>query len=233
MKNIKSKIKHIIKILIGREIFVKTNVKLFTKWYGNSRAGFYVYPALLNSNSIIYSFGVGEDISFDEELINEFNCTIYGFDPMPKSIQFIKNKQISPNFIFNPYGIFSYDGLIKFYLPINSEHVSCTTSKVWDYKNIENISIEVPVKKISTIIKDLGHNRIDILKLDIEGTEYEVLDEILNIPIEINQILIEFHHRFQTINKSQTKLAIKKLNAFGYKLAAISDYFDEFTFVKF
>jgi hypothetical protein len=72
MKKIKNKIKLLVKILIGREIYIKNQVKLLTKWYGNTNAGFYVYTKPLNSKSIIYSFGVGEDISFDEELIKEF-----------------------------------------------------------------------------------------------------------------------------------------------------------------
>ena len=35
----------------------------------------------LNSKSVVYSIGIGTDASFDLELINTFNCEIYGFDP--------------------------------------------------------------------------------------------------------------------------------------------------------
>lgn len=232
MKNIKSRTKHLIKVIIGRDIFYRIQIKAITKWYGNKNAGFYVNSKSLNSNSIVYSFGIGEDISFDKGLLQEFNCTVYGFDPTPKTIEYIENENVPDNFIFLPYGIYNLDGVVNFYLPLNPNHVSCTISNIQNYDQNENKFVEVPVKTFSTIVAELGHKKIDILKLDIEGSEYEVLDQILNSPIEIGQILIEFHHRFPTIHKSKTKEAIKKLNTSGYKLAAISEQYEEFTFIK-
>ena len=77
-------LKYLIKILIGKEIIISPQIKIDSKWYGTKHAGFFVYTKFLNSDSVLYSFGVGEDISFDEELISEFNCIIYAFDPTPK-----------------------------------------------------------------------------------------------------------------------------------------------------
>lgn len=39
----------------------------------------------LNENSIIYSAGVGEDISFDLLLSDKYNCNIYLIDPTQKA----------------------------------------------------------------------------------------------------------------------------------------------------
>ena len=58
-------------------------MKLDTVWFGNKHAGFYVNTKTLNSKSIIFSFGVGENISFDEQLIKEFNCIIYALVSPP------------------------------------------------------------------------------------------------------------------------------------------------------
>ena len=41
----------------------------------------------LNENSIIYSAGVGEDISFDLLLQNKYNCKIFLIDPTKRSIK--------------------------------------------------------------------------------------------------------------------------------------------------
>lgn len=43
---------------------------------------------MLNKESIIYSGGVGEDISFDIKLQSKYNCNIYLIDPTVKSITF-------------------------------------------------------------------------------------------------------------------------------------------------
>ena len=40
----------------------------------------------LNQDSIIYSAGVGEDISFDLKIQNDLNCNIFLIDPTIKSI---------------------------------------------------------------------------------------------------------------------------------------------------
>ena len=68
--------------------------------------------------------------------------------------------------------------------------------------------------------------------MDIEGSEYVVLDDILSAGVKIKQILIEFHHRFKGVGIRRTKEAIKKLRNYGYEIAAISNSKEEYTFVK-
>ena len=45
-------------------------------------------------------------------------------------------------------------------------------------------------------IKELGHEKIDILKMDIEGAEFEVIHDIICDGIEFGQLCIEVHDRF-------------------------------------
>lgn len=233
MKNLKLIIRHLIKLCLRKDIIVRTQINSKTSWFGNKHAGFFVCTDKLNNNSVVYSFGIGEDISFDLELIKHFHCTVYGFDPTPKSIKFIRNKKDLPNnYKLKEYAIYNYDGKIKFLMPDNPDYVSCTALNLSEGNiKTENI-IEVPCKKFDTIMKELGHKNIDIIKMDIEGSEYYVLNDILNSNIIIDQIIIEFHHRFPNIGIAKTKEAIAKLNNSGYKIAAISDNYEEFTFMK-
>jgi hypothetical protein len=77
----------------------------------------------------------------------------------------------------------------------------------------------------------LGHSKLDILKMDIEGLEFEVLDSILTSSIEIDQLCIEFHDRFFPDTPSRTPHAIKQLSRAGFELFAVSDSLEEFSFV--
>ena len=79
---------------------------------------------------------------------------------------------------------------------------------------------------------DLGHKHIDVLKMDIEGSEYDVIENILNTNISINQILIEFHGRFYDNGILKTKECISKLSKNGFEIFAISDSFEEISFMN-
>jgi hypothetical protein len=92
--------------------------------------------------------------------------------------------------------------------------------------------LSVEMKSINDILLILKHTHVDILKMDIEGTEYEIIEDILNANISIGQILIEFHGRFYTDGNSKTKYAIKKLKEYGYEIFAISDSFEEVSFIR-
>ena len=50
---------------------LKRSINCEHEWYGSEYGGFYVCPSLLNSQSVVYSFGVGEDISFDKSIIEK------------------------------------------------------------------------------------------------------------------------------------------------------------------
>jgi len=218
------------KTILKKDFFSKTTIKLKNKiTLGNKGASWTVYPESLNSNSIIYSFGVGTDISFDLEMISRFGVRIQAFDPTPKSIQWIDEQKLPNEFIFTPIGIAPASGEIEFTLPDNLNNVSGSINNVLGSKGIK---IQVPVKDLESIMQNLSHAHIDILKMDIEGSEYDVIDSIIDKKIPIKQLLIEFHHRFPKIGIAKSKMAIKKLTLAGYKIFHISTSGEEYSFIK-
>ena len=88
------------------------------------------------------------------------------------------------------------------------------------------------MKTLKDIMNELGHKHIDILKLDIEGSEYDVIENILNDNISITQITIEFHDRFMENGSLKSKQSIDKLKSHGYEIFAISDSFEEISFIN-
>jgi FkbM family methyltransferase len=227
---IKTKLKRLILMLSGKTRHLKKMIKCKSVWYGNSYGGFYVFPGCLNANSIVYSFGIGEDISFDKAIIENHNCSVFGFDPTPKSINWVMGQKLPDGFKFFEYGINDKSGLVDFYLPKNPEHVSGSFTI---QKNVDiNEKVTVQMKSFIDITHELGHKHIDVLKMDIEGAEYNVLEDILNSKITITQILIEFHDRFIENGKFKSKQAIKKLKDNGFEIFAISDSFEEISFIN-
>ena len=72
---------------------------LSLKYYGTDYGGWAIEPSIIDKNDIVYSFGVGTDISFDIELIQKHNVLVNAFDPTPRSIAWIKNQKLPNNFI--------------------------------------------------------------------------------------------------------------------------------------
>ena len=226
----KAKVKKVVLRLTGKVKHLKKGVKLKSVWYGNQYGGFYVYPDLLNENSIIYSFGIGLDISFDTAAIKNHNCRVFGFDPTPKSIDWIRSQDVSPRFTFHDVGISDKSGFCDFYFPKNPDNVS---GSIVVQDNIDvGEKTTVKMRSIKDIMTELAHTHIDILKMDIEGAEYSVIDNILDSDISIDQILIEFHDRFVENGKARTQQAIKLLNNKGFEIFAISDSCYEISFIN-
>lgn len=209
---------------------IKRQINCGYEWYGNEYAGFYINPDIIENNGIVYSFGIGEDISFDEAIMRNHNCNIFGFDPTPKSIEWCSHQNLPDNFHFYSFGIATSSGIATFNLPSNPTHVS---GSLIDHSRVNSQNqIEVQMKSFEDIQKMLNHQKIDVLKMDIEGSEYEVIDSILEYDIEITQIVVEFHERFFTNGKVKSKNLIKSMNQRGYKIFAISDSYEEVSFIK-
>lgn len=184
------------------------------KWLGTEYGGKFVDLSIINSESIVYSFGVGEDISFDLELNRAAGCGIYLFDPTPKAIKYITGITVPNSFKFCPIGIYDRDGYIQFSSPQIPSHVSY---KIYDSEMeiCNHLSVSTfEVLRLKTFMEILGHKNIDVLKMDIESSELAVINDMLKCKIYPRQILVEIH-------LSDDKITIPKmLMEAGYELIA-------------
>lgn len=195
---------------------VKNNDLHLIEHYGSYYGGYDIVNKIHIKNVI--SCGLGEDATFDVEMLNKFDCKIFAIDPTPRSI--IHYKEISKrfgkkndkdyeiksgrqdvscynleninekNFIFLDKAIADKDNSkLKLYFPINEEFVSTS------FENDKNYSSKyflADTTNIENIIKKYEIENIDVLKLDIEGSELLVLKDIMNKKIFPDQILVEF-----------------------------------------
>ena len=97
--------------------------------------------------------------------------------------------------------------------------------------NYDN-SIEVSVFSIPSIMKKLNHASISLIKIDIEGTEYQVIDHMIENEIFPKQILVEYHHRFKDKNKKMTQRSLAKLRNKGYEIFSISKTGREISLIR-
>lgn len=223
-------VRKILRILAGKDLLIRTTIQKNKAWYGTSYGGFYICPDKLTESSVVYSFGIGKDISFDLDIIGKHKCFVFGFDPTPKSVEWMALQSVPEEFHFYPYGIAATTGRVDFFLPLNNEYISASFVKNSTVN--EDQKVTVPVKSFKDILKDLQHQKVDVLKMDIEGAEYEVLPDILNSDCDISQILVEFHHRLVSEGANKTRESVSLLKAKGFDVFAVSESGDEVSFIK-
>jgi hypothetical protein len=73
---------------------------------------------------------------------------------------------------------------------------------------------------------------IDVLKMDIEGAEYNVIDHFAQHKPEVGQLLLEFHHLLPGIPLARTERAIDQLADLGFRPFAVSKSGIEWSFLN-
>lgn len=176
------------------------------EFIGSAYGGFPCCLALLNQESVVLDFGVGEDISFALGLHEKVGCNIELFDFTPDSISWFGENYSTLKYLnYNTYGISDFDGMHEVY----DYGGGISRRSSWmGYEANEKYQ----VKSISTIMKEKNIDKIDLLKLDIEGEEYKVIPDIISSGIYPNQLCVEHHARFLDNTELHNKVFYDLLN---------------------
>lgn len=196
---------------------------------GSDYGGWPVLKESLTIDSVVYSFGVGTDISFDVGIIQMFGCEVFAFDPTPRCISWVENQDLPIGFRFYEVGLSDRVGTLSFSAPANDEFVSYTIG----YRHGSTEMVELPVEALDVLMNRFGHSTIDFLKVDIEGSEYLVIEDMIAKSIFPLQFCVEFHHDMYGYSKGDTKRAVDLLLGCGYRIHYVSASGREYGFHRF
>ncbi len=232
-----------------------------TKRLGTEYGGWNLINFQELNNKTIISAGCGEDISFDIEFLNKYGGKVILVDPTPRSINHLKqvlnsvgnkktkdyiiggnqyiesydleniqNKQL----LVKNFALYKEDGItVKFYPPKDPEHVSHSISNWQEGESDLSKSIEVETITVKKIMKEYDLDKLELIKLDIEGAENQVLPTLIKNKIFPNQILVEFDelHTDNLISYCKASIIILRLLFKKYVLIK-TNKFPDMLFVK-
>jgi FkbM family methyltransferase len=162
---------------------------------------------------LIYSGGVGKSISAELELTRYFDCRIELFDPSPTGLRTMSEPaNRDPRITFHPIGLGAVTGQLAFDPPRNAEEGSFRLPE----QSAGALSFDCVA--LSEFAARNNTLKIDLLKLDIEGFEYGVLEDVLSSKLDIRQICVEFHHFLPGRTRDDTARAIALLRRNGYRI---------------
>lgn len=174
--------------------------------------GAWSIPArMLSGESVCYLAGLGEDASFDLGLIERFGCSVYAFDPVPEAADYAGEVAArEPRFRFRGIGLWSSDGRLRFYDNAEPGFVSRSATNM----HATGSYAEAEVRALDSLMDELGHERIDLLKLSVEGSEYEIVKDLLGKRLPVRVLCVEFA---QPAPLGPILAQIEALEAGGYR----------------
>lgn len=190
-----------------KEIFVKKN-----------------YYCNLKKDPVIFDAGanIGLSTLFFKKIYP--NSRIVAFEPNPEAYNFlINNLNINniQNVVVHNIALGNKDGEIEFYLSSNMATADIGASTIKEHveyfhKNKGKMKIiKVPCKKLSDFIQ----GKIDLLKLDIEGSESIVISELDKRIKNIANIIMEYHYNFTHQNNPLSSIiSIMEKNNYLFKI---------------
>ncbi len=153
---------------------------------GSDYGGWWMPTNILPKDFVAYCVGVGTDASFDFGIAEGFDCKVFSLDPSPQAVEWVATVDLPGNCEFHPVGLWNDDVVLSFYFDRRSAQLSS--------RDIDGTGrvIELPVKRISTLMREFGHDRIDLLKIDIEGAWREVLEDLIEQSVLPTVLMVEF-----------------------------------------
>ncbi len=152
------------------------------------------YEYDLNSESIVFDLG-GYEGKFANTIFDKYKCKVFVFEPIKEFYDKIKERFKAKNEIrvFN-YGVLDRD----FETDIS---ISKDSSSIFDSspRKTENKKL-IKIRNFETVFEELGIDKIDLMKVNIEGSEYELMKFLTNnenLIKKITNIQVQFHDWFK------------------------------------
>lgn len=141
------------------------------------------YP--LNKDSVVFDLG-GYKGEFAADIYNKYQSTIYVFEPIQSFYNLIKKQFIdNPRIKVYQYGLAGQDQTMQISLTDNSSSVYIKSK----------LTETIQLKSIIDFIKTNNIDYIDLIKVNIEGGEYDVLEALIahNMLPLFSDLQIQFH----------------------------------------
>ena len=164
----------------------------------------------LNKDSVVIDCG-GYWGDYTKEILMKFGCHVIIFEPNPDFYEgcrkrFKNDKRVT----VLPQGLGSENSFEKLYINRDSTSLYQGWAKTDKY-------VVVPIIKLSDFIKG---KKIDCLKLNCEGAEYRIIEDLHKNGVlgNIEEVVIQFH-RIRGLSKKNSRLLLNETHelAFHYK----------------
>jgi FkbM family methyltransferase len=181
---------------------------------GGDYGSWTVPGGLIRPEWVCYSVGAGGDISFDMELIERWGIRVRAIDPVPDYItRALDQAGGDERLTAHQFAIATSDGPMRMQLTHDPNSESVSPVGLYD----SNSYVEFQGRTLPSLMAELGDPRIELLKLDIEGGEYDVIPELDLRALGVEVFSTQLHH---VASVSRARALVSGLAAQGYEPVA-------------
>ena len=186
----------------------------------------YYFIDWLKPESVILDFGLGNDADFSMSMIRRIGLRSIGFDPTHRHGPPLRElaRLHARHFEFQPAALGAVGGSARFH----ESKQNISGSMLNNHRNVRSDSVEtydVPVVTLEQAIGMSPEGRVDLIKMDIEGVEYDVIEATSDALLQsVPQWIIEFHHdSVASIPVARTRAHVQRFRSLGFSMHT-SDY---------
>lgn len=171
-----------------------------------------------NDLNVVVDIGANSGIA-TEYFFSKGANKVYCVEPMERAYQFMWGDlkiKYGDRVQLRNISIYSYNGNMELYTPkTNTEVTTIFPDKAKQYYNEEYNKVTIPCQTFETFCNNENINNISLLKVDIEGSEYEMFRVTSKEFLEnnVDKIILEFHYNS---NEQLKKDILPKLENFNY-----------------
>jgi len=161
-----------------------------------------------------YCVGAGGDVTFDLDLVRRYGATVRAVEPVPGYVQeAIEAGRGEPRYSVHQAAITTADGPVRMQVTHDSGSRSVSLAGLYE----SDTFVELPGRSLASLMSELGDDHIDLLKLDVEGAEYDLLPTLDLRGFGVKVFAIQLHH---TGTVAQARALINHLHDQGYEPVA-------------
>lgn len=187
----------------------------------------FVYRPDLSPDSVVIDAGCSYQADFSICLMQRHGVRAIGVDPTRKHQDALRRieGQHPGRFSHVPWAIAATDGRLTFH----ESRVNESGSLFDDHVNVirdETTSYEVEAVTLGTLLARLGLETVDILKLDLEGAEYDLFERVTARELwPFQQLFVEFHHHaVGHAGEADTWRLVRRVADFGFRTFSVDDH---------
>jgi FkbM family methyltransferase len=187
----------------------------------------FVYRPDLSPDSVVVDGGCSYEADFSVHMMRQHGVRAFGVDPTRKHGDALRQleRQHGGRFTHVPCAIAAADGVLTFHESRTNE----SGSLLDDHVNVTHdptTSYEVEAVTLRSLLTRLGVDSVDILKLDLEGAEYALLEAMTPEQLRpFRQVFVEFHHHaVPHFSEADTRRIVASISGLGFHAFSLDDH---------